>query len=497
MAGLKSLAKDTAIYGMSSIVGRFLNYLLVPLYTAVIPSATGGYGVVSNVYAYTALILVLLTFGMETGFFRFANKQGEDAGKVYANSLIFIGGLSLLFVVLCMIFLQPISNLLEYPDHTDYIAMMILVVALDSFQCIPFAYLRYQKKPIKFAAIKLLNIVGNIGLNLFFLLLCPYLYRHSPELVSWFYNPDYLVGYIFVSNLIMSVLQMFFFIPELKCVTYRVDPVLMKRMIHYSFPILIFGLVGILNQTIDKMIYPFLFDDRQEGLVQLGIYSATSKVAMVMAMFTQAFRYAYEPFVFGKNKEKDSKKMYSAAMKYFFIFALLAFLAVMFYMDILKYLVASDYREGLGVVAIVMGAEILKGIYFNLSFWYKLTDETYWGAYFSLIGCSVILALNVWLVPTYGYVASAWASVAGYGVITLLSYVIGQRKYPVSYPLGAMGMYLILAALLFGVAYGVHIENTLLRLVFRSLLLLVFVGYVIRKDLPLKSIPLLNRFVKS
>ena len=497
MAGLKSLAKDTAIYGMSSIVGRFLNYLLVPLYTAVIPSATGGYGVVSNVYAYTALILVLLTFGMETGFFRFANKQGEDAGKVYANSLIFIGGLSLLFVVLCMIFLQPISNLLEYPDHTDYIAMMILVVALDSFQCIPFAYLRYQKRPIKFAAIKLLNIVGNIGLNLFFLLLCPYLYRHSPELVSWFYNPDYLVGYIFVSNLIMSVLQMFFFIPELKCVTYRVDPVLMKRMIHYSFPILIFGLVGILNQTIDKMIYPFLFDDRQEGLVQLGIYSATSKVAMVMAMFTQAFRYAYEPFVFGKNKEKDSKKMYSAAMKYFFIFALLAFLAVMFYMDILKYLVASDYREGLGVVAIVMGAEILKGIYFNLSFWYKLTDGTYWGAYFSLIGCSVILALNVWLVPTYGYVASAWASVAGYGVITLLSYVIGQRKYPVSYPLGAMGMYLILAALLFGVAYGVHIENTLLRLVFRSLLLLVFVGYIIRKDLPLKSIPLLNRFVKS
>lgn len=497
MAGLKSLAKDTAIYGMSSIVGRFLNYLLVPLYTAVIPSATGGYGVVSNVYAYTALILVLLTFGMETGFFRFANKQGEDAGKVYANSLIFIGGLSLLFVVLCMIFLQPISNLLEYPDHTDYIAMMILVVALDSFQCIPFAYLRYQKKPIKFAAIKLFNIVGNIGLNLFFLLLCPYLYRHSPELFSWFYNPDYLVGYIFVSNLIMSVVQMFFFIPELKGVTYRVDRELMKRMIHYSFPILIFGLVGILNQTIDKMIYPFLFDDRQEGLVQLGIYSATSKVAMVMAMFTQAFRYAYEPFVFGKNKEKDSNKMYSAAMKYFFIFALLAFLAVMFYMDILKYMVASDYREGLGVVAIVMGAEILKGVYFNLSFWYKLTDETYWGAYFSLIGCSVILALNIWLVPTYGYVASAWASVAGYGAITLLSYIIGQRKYPVSYPLGAMGVYLILAALLFGVACWVHIENTLLRLVFRSLLLLVFVGYIIKKDLSLKSIPLLNRFVKS
>ena len=397
MAGLKSLAKDTAIYGLSSIVGRFLNYLLVPLYTAVIPASTGGYGVVSNVYAYTALILVFLTFGMETGFFRFANKSGEHPEKVYANTLIFVGGLSLIFVILCMLFLHPISSLLEYPDHPDYIAMMVLVVALDSFQCIPFAYLRYKKRPIKFASIKLFNIIGNILLNLFFLLLCPWLDVHAHQLVSWFYRPEYLVGYIFVSNLIMSLVQMFFFIPELRGFSYRVDKVLLKQMISYSFPILVFGVVGILNQTIDKMIYPFLFDDRQEGLVQLGIYSATSKVAMIMAMFTQAFRYAYEPFVFGKNKEGDNRKMYSAAMKYFFIFSLLAFLAVMFYMDILRYMVARDYWEGLSVVAIVMGAEIFKGIYFNLSFWYKLTDETQWGAYFSIIGCAVILALNIWL----------------------------------------------------------------------------------------------------
>ena len=371
MAGLKSLAKDTAIYGLSSIVGRFLNYLLVPLYTAVIPAVSGGYGVVSNVYAYTALILVLLTFGMETGFFRFANKTDADPKHVYANALLFVGGLSLLFVALCLAFIHPLSAFLEYPDHPDYIAMMVIVVALDSFQCIPFAYLRYQKKPMKFAAIKLFNIIGNIVLNLFFLLLCPYIYKVSPETINWFYRPDYLVGYIFVSNLIMSAVQMFFFIPELRGFSYRLDRPLMKQMVSYSFPILIFGLVGILNQTVDKMIYPFLFDDRQEGLVQLGIYSATSKVAMVMAMFTQAFRYAYEPFVFGKNKEGDNREMYAKAMKYFFIFSLLAFLAVMFYMDILRYLIAPDYWEGLGVVAIVMGAEILKGIYFNLSFWYK------------------------------------------------------------------------------------------------------------------------------
>lgn len=496
MAGLKSLAKDTAIYGLSSIVGRFLNYLLVPLYTAVIPASTGGYGVVSNVYAYTALILVFLTFGMETGFFRFANKSGEHPEKVYANTLIFVGGLSLIFVILCMLFLHPISSLLEYPDHPDYIAMMVLVVALDSFQCIPFAYLRYKKRPIKFASIKLFNIVGNILLNLFFLLLCPWLDVHAHQLVSWFYRPEYLVGYIFVSNLIMSLVQMFFFIPELRGFSYRVDKVLLKQMISYSFPILVFGVVGILNQTIDKMIYPFLFDDRQEGLVQLGIYSATSKVAMIMAMFTQAFRYAYEPFVFGKNKEGDNHKMYSAAMKYFFIFSLLAFLAVMFYMDILRYMVARDYWEGLSVVAIVMGAEIFKGIYFNLSFWYKLTDETQWGAYFSIIGCAVILALNIWLVPTYGYVASAWASVAGYGVITLLSYIIGQKKYPVSYPLKDMAVYLILAAVLFVLSQEVIISNVGLRLVFRTLLLLMFIAYILKKDLPLKTIPFVNRFVK-
>lgn len=497
MAGLKSLAKDTAIYGLSSIVGRFLNYLLVPLYTAVIPAASGGYGVVSNVYAYTALILVLLTFGMETGFFRFANKQDENPDKVYANSLIFVGGLSLIFIVLCMVFLHPISSLLEYPDHTDYVAMMVVVVALDSFQCIPFAYLRYKKRPVKFAAIKLFNIIGNICLNLFFLLLCPWLYKVSPSSVDWFYNPDYLVGYIFVSNLIMSAVQMFFFIPELRGFSYRLDKPLMKRMISYSFPILIFGLVGILNQTVDKMIYPFLFDDRQEGLVQLGIYSATSKVALIMAMFTQAFRYAYEPFVFGKNKEGDNRKMYGAAMKFFFIFSLLAFLAVMFYMDILRYMVARDYWEGLSVVAIVMVAEIFKGLYFNLSFWYKLTDETQWGAYFSIIGCAVILVLNIWLVPTYGYVASAWASVAGYGVITLLSYLIGQKKYPVSYPLKQMAVYLVLAAVLYVVGEEVVIANFWLRLAFRTILLLLFVAYIVKKDLPLKSIPVINRFVRK
>ncbi|MDR0891790.1 MAG: lipopolysaccharide biosynthesis protein, partial [Mediterranea sp.] len=367
MSNLKSLAKDTAIYGVSSIVGRFLNYMLVPLYTAVLSASSGGYGVVVNMYAYTAMILVLLTFGMETGFFRFANKQDEDPMKVYANALLFVGGLSLTFVVLCLAFLHPIAALLGYPDHPEYIAMMGIVVALDSFQCIPFAYLRYQKRPIKFAAVKLFGIVGGIGLNCFFLLLCPWLNIHHPELVSWFYDPDSQVGYIFLSNLVFSVIQMFFFIPELRGFAYRPDRALLRRMLTYSFPLLTLGVVGILNQTIDKQIFPSLFADRKEGLVQLGIYGAASKIAMVLAMFTQAFRYAYEPFVFGKDKEGDSRQTYAAAMKYFLIFAFLAYLAIMFYLDLFRYLIAKDYWDGLRVVGIVMVAEICKGVYFNLS----------------------------------------------------------------------------------------------------------------------------------
>ena len=417
--------------------------------------------------------------------------------KVYANSLLSVGGVSMIFVLLCLLFLQPIANLLDYGNYPEFIAMMAMVVALDSFQCIPFAYLRYKKRPIKFAAIKLLSIIGGIGLNLFFLLLCPWLNVHFPATVSWFYDPDYLVGYIFISNLIISAVQMFFFIPELRGFAYKLDKALLKRMVVYSFPVLILGLVGILNQTVDKMIYPFLFEDRQEGLVQLGIYAATSKIAMVMAMFTQAFRYAYEPFVFGKNREGDNRKMYAAAMKYFLIFSLLAFLAVMFYLDLLRYLVARGYWEGLGVVAVVMLAEICKGIYFNLSFWYKLTDETRWGAYFSLIGCAIIVVMNIVFVPVYGYIASAWASVAGYGVIMLLSYWMGQKKYPIQYDLKSLGLYILLAAVLYVIGEQVPISDLVLRLAFRTVLLLLFVAYIVKKDLPLSQLPVINRFIKK
>lgn len=497
MSNLKSLAKDTAIYGLSSIVGRFLNYLLVPLHVATFTVESGGYGVVTNIYSLTALVLVLLICGMETGFFRFVNKEGEDPQTVYSSILIYVGTSAAIFMALCLIFLGPLSNTLGYGKHPEFIGIMVVVVALDAFLSIPYAYLRYKKRPIRFAAIKLSYIMLSILLNLFFLVACPWLNVHFPALISWFYVPDYGVGYVFVANLICVLFQFLLLTPQLRGFKYRYDRELMKRIFRYALPLLVLGVVGILNQTIDKIIFPFMFDNKNEADVQLGIYGAATKIAMIMAMFTQAFRYAYEPFVFGKSREGDNRSVYAASMKFFIIFALLAFLAVMFYMDILQYIITPGYRPGLKAVPIVMVAEILMGVYFNLSFWYKLIDETRWGAYFSLVGCVVIISLNVIFIPVYGYMACAWAGLAGYAVITLLSYLIGQKKYPIQYDLKSISIYVLLAGALYGISLLLVPSNLILRLLFRTILLFVFIGYTIKTDLPLSQIPVINRLIKK
>ena len=480
MAGLKSLAKETAIYGVSSIVGRFLNYLLVPVYTIALPASSGGYGVVTNIYAWVALMLVLLTCGMETGFFRFANKGQDDPMRVYSTTLLSVSIGSLVFVALGLLFLEPIAGWLEYGEHPWYIGMMMIVVAMDAIQSIPFAYLRYKKRPIKFAALKLLFIFLNIALNLFY-----YVILEGND-----------VGYAFLFNLVCTSVVMVCMIPELRGFTYVLDKELLKRMLRYSLPLVILGVAGILNQVADKIIFPFVYPDEAEATIQLGIYGAASKIAMIMAMFTQAFRFAYEPFVFGKSKEKDSREMYAQAMKFFIIFTLLAFLAVMFYLDILRHVIGRDYWDGLRVVPIVMAAEIFMGIYFNLSFWYKLIDETRWGAYFSLTGCIILILMNIFLVPKYGYIACAWAGFTGYGVAMLLSYFVGQKKYPIQYDLKAIGMYVLLAAVLYVAAEYVPIDNIYLRMAYRTVLLLLFIAYVVTRDLPLNQIPILNKLLK-
>ncbi len=448
MASLKSLAKETAIYGMSSIVGRFLNYLLVPLYTAKLSAESGGYGVITNMYSYVALLFVILTYGMETTFFRFSNKPGEAPGRVYSTTLISVGFTSLLFVALVLLLLSPIASAMGYSAHPEYVAVMAVCVAIDAFQAIPFAYLRHKKKAIKFASLKMLFIFLNIGLNLLYFVLLPALYEDYPEAVGCIYSPSIGVGYAFFLNLACTATITLFFWRELTGFRYVFDRALLRRMLRYSMPILLLGIAGILNQTADKILFPFLCT-ADNASRELGIYGAASKIAMIMAMITQAFRYAYEPFVFSKSNDRDSRQTYAIAMKYFIIFTLLAFLAVIAYLDILKHLIAPDYWSGLQVVAIVMAAEIMMGIYFNLSFWYKLIDQTLWGALFSGIGCLVLIAVNVIFVPRYGYIACAWAGCAGYGTAMLLSYFVGQRKYPIAYPLRSIFGYTLLAAAIY------------------------------------------------
>ena len=483
MNSLKKLFSDTMIYGVSSIVGRFLNYLLVPLYTYKIAATSGGYGIVTEIYAYTALMLVILTFGMETTFFYFANKYRERSDTVFSTALTAVGSVSALFLLLLFCFIKPIAHGLGYDAHPEFLTMMGCVVAIDAFQAILFALLRFQGRPIKFAFLKLLNIFCNIGLNLFVFLVAPSLYESHPQLMGW-YNPDYQVGYIFVVNLICTAGITLGFLPELRKLRSGVDWKVLKEMLRYTWPLLLFGIAGILNQVADKICFNHLVPG-QEGKVQLGIYGSCVKIAMIMALITQAFRYAYEPFVFGGGKDRNSKETQALVMKYFVIFALLAFLAVMAYLDIFKYFIAPSYWEGLRVVPIVMMAEIFMGIYFNLSFWYKLIDETWWGAIFSAIGCVVLLSINFIFVPKYGYMACAWGGFAGYGTCMVLSYLVGQKKAPIPYNLKSAFIYFAVAMALFFVQKYLHFESIALTLVVNTALLLVFFAFIcwMEKDL--------------
>ena len=480
MNSLKKLFSDTMIYGMSSIIGRFLNYLLVPLYTYKIAAASGGYGIVTEIYAYTALMLVILTFGMETTFFYFANKYKERSDSVFSTALLAVGGVAGLFVLLLCSFSGPIAHALGYDAHPEFLTMMGIVVAIDAFQAILFALLRFEGRAWKFAALKLLFIFCNIGLNLFVFLAAPKLYAEHPGLMGW-YNPDYQVGYIFVVNLICTSGITLGFLPELKKLRFGMDFSLLKEMLRYTWPLLLFGIAGILNQVADKICFNHLVPG-EEGKVQLGIYGACVKIAMIMAMITQAFRYAYEPFVFGGGKDRDSKESQALVMKYFVIFALLAFLAVMAYLDIFKHVISPSYWEGLKVVPIVMMAEIFMSIYFNLSFWYKLIEQTWWGAVFSAIGCAVLLAINIIFVPRYGYMACAWGGFAGYGVCMALSYLVGRRKSPVPYKLLPIFGYFALALGLYGISVWLRPAQLGWELALNTLLLAVYVAVALYNE---------------
>ena len=483
MAGIKSLFKDTAIYGLSSIIGRFLNWCLVPFYTYTL-RASGEYGVVTELYSWTALVIVILTYGMETGFFRFVNKAGEKANQVYSTTLFSLTGTSTLFILLGLLFLPQIAGFMGYDAHPEFVGMMIGIVAVDAFCCIPFAYLRYKNQALKFAGLKLLSIGVNIFMNLFFLWICPKIDAWKPELIAWFYRPDFGVGYVFLANVFSTAITFLALLPVCR-VKADFNGKLLKEMLRYSLPLLVLGIAGIMNQSFDKIIFKHLFDDQALAQSQLGIYGACYKIAIIMMMFTQAFRYAYEPFIFAKNKGEDKKTSYVEAMKYYIIFAWFIFLGVMFYIDILKYIISPEYHEGLVVVPIVLICYLFQGVYFNLSLWYKLTDKTQWGAYISLIGCALTIIGNIIFVPRYGYVAAAWTSLVCFLLMTLISWWLGQKYYPIKYDMKSAVFYSALSIFLFILGMNLPIDDLLWRLLARTLILGFFLVVVMSKDLPL------------
>lgn len=473
MSEMKSLAKDTAIYGLSSIIGKFLNYLLVPLYTYVL-ARTDDYGVVTNLYAWTALLLVILTYGMETGFFRFANREEYDAKSVYKTAFMTLLSTSTLFALVVVLFQQPIAGFLGYADHSEFIAMMAVTVALDAFASIPFAYLRYEKRAVLFAALKLLFVVLNIGFNILFLVV---LGKND-------------VFYVFLSNILATIIQTLCLLPFTLPRGGRYDMQTLREMLRYSLPLLVLGVAGIMNQTLDRILFPYLYTGA-DAQAQLGIYGACFKVAMVMMMFTQAFRYAYEPFVFSKHKDRNSVEAYADAMKYYIIFSYLILLGVIFYLDIFRYIVSSAYWEGLKIVPVVLWTYVFQGVYFNLSFWYKLTDETKWGAYFSLIGLGITLLLQIVGVPLIGYWASCGSSLVCYFVIMLLSYVIGQRKAPIPYDLKRIGGYTVLTLGLLAVYYAIrlyYVHNMWILMGIGTILIGIYLFILTRKDFPIQNV---------
>ncbi len=445
---LKRLASQTIVYGIPSIAGRFLNYLLTYLYTRVF--STSQFGVNSEFYAYSGFFAVLLAFGMETAFFRF-NKDSENKQQVFSTSLLFITGTSLLFLLLGFWFAVPLADALQYSNHVGYIRWLVLLLAMDAVCAIPFARLRSENKALQFAGIKVFEIVVNIGFNIFFLILCRKAYQDAPG-SAWaaFYNPEIGVGYVFISNLIASGVKMVLLLPQFRSLTHGFDVVLFKKMIRYAMPMVLIGFAGIVNEMLDRMILKYMLPyDETTNLQQLGIYGACYKLSIIMSLFIQAFRFAAEPFFFSQADRADAKKMYADVMKYFTIFCAAVFLGVTLYMPWVQLFIGEEFRSGLHVVPVLLLGNLFLGVYVNLSIWYKLTDRTLTGALVSVAGALLTVLLNVAFIPEYGFVASAWATLACYFSMAVVSYFLGQKYYPVQYDLRSFFKYLLVSLLIY------------------------------------------------
>ncbi len=491
MGQLKKLAGQTAIYGLPTIVGRLLNYFLVPLYTRTLIESQ--YGVVTDFYAYIALFMVLLTYGMETAFFRYAQKN-EKYNDVYSTAFTSLLISSSAFLLLCVAFRVPIASVFGYASHSEYIAIVAAILALDALRAIPFALLRQQQRPIRFAVIKTIEISANIFFNLFFLVVCPLLLSCGnpgiEKIVTFVYNPENKVLYIFLSNLLASLISFVFLAPEFLQVKLNLNRKLWAEMFFYAFPIMLGSLAGILNEVFDRMVLKYLIPDAQNPMAQLGIYGACYKISIIMTLFIQAFRFAAEPFFFQRAKHQGAQQTYAVLMKYFIIVCSIIFLTVMLYIDVVMLFVGEKFRVGITVVPILLLANWFLGIYYNLSVWYKLTDKVIFGAIIGFVGAGITIALNFLLIPLFGYVGSAYATLACYTVMMVVSFIFGQKYYPIPYKLSRNLLYIIFPVIIFSVSFYLPFGDGILRYVFNTILLLAYIAgiyiFELKKDLKTK-----------
>ena len=476
---VKKLAGQTAIYGGTTVLSRLLNYLLVPLHTYLFSNAAD-YGVVGELYAWTSLFIVILTYGMETAFFRFSQDEGVK-DRVYSTVVGSLLVTSTLFIVLCSVFAQPIADWLRYPTHPEYVRWFSVIIGVDALTSIFFAHLRFLNKALRFAAVKLTNILVNVILNLFFLLLCPWLLTKSPDsaFVNAIYNPEIGVGYIFIANLVASVVTLLMLFPGILRQKFVFDWQLWKKMFRYAFPLLIFGLAGIVNETMDRVLIKRL-SLAAEPQASVGIYSACYKISILMTIVIQAFKYAAEPFFFRKAKDKDAKETYAEVMTLFVLVCSVIFTGIMLYMDIVQYFVGETYRVGLPIVPILLMANLFLGIFYNLSIWYKLTGQTKFGAYIAIFGAVITLVLNWLLIPRFDYMGAAWTTFACYLSMMVVSYLLGQKYYHVDYDLKRILFYLLFAVAVYGLSVGVNrwlgIESVGARLAVNTVILVGYLG---------------------
>lgn len=481
MNPLKKLAGQTAIYGLSTIVGRLLNYLLLPVYTRVF--LPGEFGVFTEIYAYVGFLMVLFTYGMETAYFRYSEKQ-KDYHVVFSTAFISILASTLIFTGILIAFSESIAQLIEYPQHPEYIIWFALILGFDALTAIPFARIRQKNQALKFAAIKLVNILVNIGLNLFFLVLCPWVVKNNADsaftdFVNAIYQPEIGVGYVFIANLFASGLTFLITSTEIFNHQIKFDKKLLGQMLKYALPLLVVGFAGIVNEMIDRiMLRRLLPYSDEQNLALLGIYGACYKLSILITLFTQAFRYAAEPFFFSQSNSENAREIYAQIMNYFVIAGSFAFLAIMLYIDTAKYFIGTEYHSGLKVVPVLLMANLFLGIYYNLAIWYKLTDKTLIGAVISIGGALITILLNVLLIPVLGYMGSAWATLACYTTMVIASYLWGKKHYPVHYEISKLGLYILLAGGLYLInlkAVSIfEIENLVSKYLFNSTFLVVY-----------------------